>query len=124
MTDTWEFFHGAVQMLVGPGPVKQRLIEAYRQHLASLRDVEVPEPIARSFAALHDVLHGAQAAGGLTAPEVAVRKMPEREAANHAGSILEMFATLVVLREREPAARRLRVVGDKPDDAPALLSRA
>jgi len=124
MTDTWEFFHGAVHMLVGPGPVKQRLIEAYRQNLASLRDVEVPEPIARSFAALHDVLHGAQAAGGLTAPEVAVRKMSEREAANHAESILEMFATLVVLREREPVARRLRVVGDKPDDAPALLSRA
>jgi len=124
MTDTWEFFHGAVHMLVGPGPVKQRLIDAYRHHLASLREVELPEPIAGPFAALNDVLHGAQAAGGLTAPEVAVRKMSEREAADHAASILEMFTTLVALREREPLARRLRVVGDDPDELPGFLNRA
>ena len=124
MTDTWEFFHGAVHMLVGPGPVKQRLIDAYRNYLAPIDDDEVPEPIAGPFAALNQVLHRVQAAGGLTAPEVAVRKMSEQDAAAHAASILEMFATLVALREREPVARRLRVVGDDPDDLPGFLSRA
>ena len=123
MMETWEYFRGAVSMLVGPGPVKQRLIEAYRQHLASLRENEVPESIAAEFASLNSVLHGAHAAGGLSAPEVAVRKMSEKDAAGHAASILEMFVTLADLREREPATRRLRVVGDD-DEVPAFLSRA
>jgi hypothetical protein len=123
MTETCEYFHGAVRTLVGHGPVKQRLIDAYRQYLASLGAAEVPEPIAAQFSALNAVLHGAHAAGGLSAPEVAVRKMSEKDAASHAASILEMFVTLAELREREPAAPRLRVVSDE-DEAPAFLNRA
>jgi hypothetical protein len=83
----------------------------------------VPEPIAPQFSTLVAVLHGAHAAGGLSAPEVAVRKMSEKDAAHHAASILEMFVTLAELREREPATRRFRVVGDE-DEAPAFLNRA
>ena len=131
MSETWEHFHAAARLLVGAGPVKQRLIDAYRQHLASLRDTDLPELVANDFAALTSALHCAQATGGLSAPEVAVRKMSEKDAADHAASIMDMFVTLTP--DREPLqARRLRVVGersyvasdDDEDGVPAFLSRA
>jgi hypothetical protein len=132
MADTWEQFHGAVRILVGQGSVKQRLIDAYRRHLASLYATDVPDTIAADFAALHTTLHNAHAAGGLSAPEVAVRKMSDKDAADQAARILDMYASLSELRERERVqAPRLRVVGerldngdDDDDGAPAFLSRA
>ncbi len=127
MPDTWEHFQRATRVLVGPGPIKQRLIEAYRGNLAELRDAEVPDSIAGGFAALNAAMHGAHAAGGLSAPEVAVRKMSEKDAADHAAAILEMFMALAAQAERDSAmARRLRIVGEQrdEDDVPAFLSRA
>ena len=130
MADTWEQFHGAVRILVGQGSVKQRLIDAYRRHLASLHATDVPDSIVAEFAALHATLHNAHAAGGLSASEVAVRKMSDKDAADHAASILDMYASLSELRERERLqAPRLRVVGERladgdDDGAPAFLSRA
>jgi hypothetical protein len=64
-------------------------------------------------------MHAAQPAGGLSAPEVSVRKMSEQEAAGHAASIVEMFAVLTLIAEPDAAsAPRLRVVGgeDLGDD--------
>ena len=72
-------------------------------------------------------MHNAHAAGGLSAPEVAVRKMSDKNAGDQAASILELFAALSALREREAPARKLRVVGERGDDedgVPAFLSRA
>jgi hypothetical protein len=127
MAEPWTHFHSATCMLVGAGPVKQRLIDAYRTHLAALRASELPEDIRAGFESLNAALHSVHAAGGLSAPEVAVRKMSEKEAADHAASILDMFATLTALRETA-AGPRLRVVGDRiiddDDDLPAFLSRA
>jgi hypothetical protein len=127
MSDTWEPFQRATRVLVGPGPIKQRLIEAYRGSLAELRDAEVPDCIVGDFAALNAAMHCAHAAGGLSAPEVAVRKMSEKDAADHAAAILEMFTTLAAQAERESGtARRLRIVGEQRDEdgVPAFLSRA
>jgi hypothetical protein len=127
MSEPLTHFHGATRVLVGAGPIKQRLIDAYRGHLAGLRDTDLPEELRADFVALNTSLHSAHAAGGLSAPEVACRKMSEKEAADHAAGILEMFATLAALREREAAQTpRLRVVGERlvDDDLPAFLSRA
>ena len=104
----------------------------------SMRDrfyaTDVPDTIVADFAALHSALHNAHAAGGLSAAEVAVRKMSDKDAADHATSILDMYASLSELRERERLqAPRLRVVGerladgdddDDNDGVPAFLSRA
>lgn len=129
MSEPWTHFHGATRVLVGAGPIKQRLIDAYRGHLAALREADLPEEIQADFAGLNASLHSAHATGGLSAPEVAVRKMSEKDAADHATSILEMYVTLAALHEREAAqAPRLRVVGERllldDEDLPAFLSRA
>ena len=127
MSEPWTHFQGATRVLVGAGPIKQRLIEAYRGHLAALRDTDLPEHLQAEFAALTAAMHNAHAAGGLSAPEVAVRKMSDKNAGDQAASILELFAALSALREREAPARKLRVVGERGDDedgVPAFLSRA
>jgi hypothetical protein len=126
MAALWDVFDGAVRVLVGAGPVKQRLIDVYRDYLAPLHDKDVPEALRPRLAAVRVAMHKAHATGGMTAPEVSVRKMSDKEAAEHAVRILEMYAQLCSMND---AARRLRIVGGgddhgSADDLPAFLSRA
>ncbi len=127
MAALWDMLDGAVRVLVGAGPVKQRLIDAWRDHLATLHEKDVPEALRSRLAAVRTAMHVAQATGGMTAPEVSVRKMSDKEAAEHAVRILEMYAQLSSMTELDTAPR-LRVVGGddhgRADDLPAFLSRA
>jgi hypothetical protein len=131
MTAHSDDFHAALQVLVGTGAVKQRLVDAYRRHLASLRETDLPDAIRDRFARLRTAMHEAPAAGGMTAPEASARKMSEKDAAEHAEAILEMFSVLSALDDSE-SAPRLRIVGSGDDDTltddlfevPAFLSRA
>jgi hypothetical protein len=131
MAAHWNDFQAAMQVLVGAGPVKQRLVDAYRHHLASLREHELPDNVRDRFVALRAAMHEAPATGGLTAPEASVRKMSEKDAATHAVGLLEMFTVLSALNENE-GTPRLRIVASGDEDArtddlfevPAFLSRA
>jgi hypothetical protein len=130
MAALWDVFDGAVRVLVGAGPVKQRLIEAWRDHLAPLHEKDVPDALRSRLAAVHAAMHVAHASGGMTAPEVSVRKMSDKDAAEHAVRILEMYAQLSAMNEFDAAAApRLRVVrredhDHRADELPAFLSRA
>lgn len=127
MASLWDMFDGAVRVLVGAGPVKQRLIDAWRDHLAQLHEKDLPEALRSRLAAVRTAMHTAHATGGMTAPEVSVRKMSDKDAAEHAVRILEIYAQLCATTELE-AAPRLRVVGGedhgRADELPAFLSRA
>jgi hypothetical protein len=131
MAAHWEDFHAAMRVLVGTGPVKQRLVDAYRHHLALLRENDLPDAVRDGFGKLRAAMHEAPATGGMTAPEASVRKMSEKDAAEHAAAILELFTVLSALNESE-GAPRLRIVASGGDDAltddlfevPAFLSRA
>jgi hypothetical protein len=126
MAAVWDVFHEAVRVLVGAGPVKARLIDAYRDHLAGIRDQDVAEALRDPLARLRAAMHSAPATGGMTAPEASVRKMSEQDASRYATSILEMFAALGTSTEQETAPR-LRIVGGEDhvdDEVPGFLSRA
>lgn len=130
MTAHSDDFHAALQVLVGTGPVKQRLGDAYRRHLALLREQDLPDAVRELFTTLRTAMHEAPAAGGMTAPEASARKMSEKDAAEHAAAILEMFTILSALDESE-SAPRLRIVASIDDtltedlfEVPAFLSRA
>jgi hypothetical protein len=125
----WDNFERAVQVLVGPGPLKQRLIDAYLGHLSLVKPVDIPEPASTAFTALIEALKCARPTGGLSCAEVAVRKMSELEAARHAQGIVECFVALSWLRVAEAdaptAPPRLRVVSDSDgEEVPSFLSRA
>ena len=125
MAALWGMFDGAVRVLVGAGPVKQRLIEAWRDHLATLHEKDIPEALRSRLAAVRTAMHAAPATGGITAPEVSVRKMSDKDAAEHAVRILEMYAQLCSMTRTgcsaAPARRRRR---RSRRDLPAFLSRA
>jgi hypothetical protein len=126
MSGNWEQFRRAVLVLVGPGAVKQRLIDAYQQHLRCVDEADLPESVCVDFAALVSALSCTKAVGGLCAAEVAVRKMSEQDAASCNASIMAMFITLSRSHFSESdtsTQTRLRVVGDD-DELPAFLSRA
>ena len=127
MAPVWNLFHEATLVLVGCGPVKQRLVDAYRIHLASVREQDVPEQLRPRLVALRDALHAERATGGMTAPEASVRKMSEKDAAAHGAEILGVFSVLCA-HESELATPRLRLVGgvehDDAGEVPAFLSRA
>jgi hypothetical protein len=130
MAAHWDEFHAALQVLVGTGAVKQRLVDAYRRHLASFHAQDLPDAVRDRFVTLHAAMHEATAAGGMTAPEASVRKMSEKDAAQHAAAILEMFAVLSALNEAD-STPRLRIVASGDDvptadlfEVPAFLSRA
>jgi hypothetical protein len=122
-------FDGAVRVLVGCGPVKQRLIEAWRDHLSPLHEKDVPEALRADLGMLRAAMHAAPAAGGMTAAEVSVRKMSEKEAADHAVRVLDMHLLLASSEEDSGNPPRLHIVGathqaDAFEELPAFLSRA
>ena len=127
MAALWDVFDGAVRVLVGAGPVKQRLSDAWRDHLAALHEKDLPEALRARLSAVRTAMHTAHAAGGMSAPEVSVRKMSDKDAVEHAVRILEIYAQLCSMTELETPPR-LRVVGGEghghTGDLPAFLSRA
>ncbi len=107
---------GASEVLVGPGPVKQRLCDAYLRHLRDIDRGELPPEMAEILSQVGDALSTASAVGGLGAVEATIRKMSELEASQQAVRIMELF---VALSGRQPAEsttalpRQLRLVGDE-----------
>jgi hypothetical protein len=111
---------------VGPGPVKQRLCEAFVKHLQQVDERTLPRDLVPDYAAMSAAMHSAPAAGGLGAVEATVRKMSDLDAGRLAGQVLAMYVAIAGGDSREPAAmasRSFRIVGDE-DEVPAFLNRA
>lgn len=123
MQTNWDRFRDAAVLLAGGGPVKQRLTDAYQAHLKDLDPESLPRDLRGPFGALVTALQSGQRVGTLDAVSACVRKMSEAEAARHAQSIVQIFASL-----QEPAATSrpavLRAVPDADDEIPAFLNRA
>ena len=106
----------AVRLLVGAGPVKQRLSEASVRHLSELDDGELPRDLAVRYRTLMSQLTSVPAVGGLGAIEASVRKMSEQDAAGCALQALDLWLALNVREGRDGAQgvqpRQLRLVGD------------
>ena len=106
----------AVRLLVGAGPVKQRLSEASVRHLAELDDGDLPRDLAARYRALMGRMTSAPAVGGLGSIEASVRKMSEQDAASCAVQALELYLAIAGWDGRESPTvqqRQLRLVGDE-----------
>jgi hypothetical protein len=106
-----ERFEGAVQVLIGDGPVKLRLVRAYSEYLEDMLDIEVPASLGDSLNELHEALHRVAPSGNETPVRASVQKMSSGEAAWHAGTIVRLYVELLTLPRRvEP----LKVVETAP----------
>jgi hypothetical protein len=128
MISAWDCFHFATLELVRSSPIKQRLVSAYRRHLASLPQDQVPNEIRESFGQVMRSLSGVQPLPGEDAVAASVRKMSNREADDCAALIVEIFGlipkTHVAAATRSNTVVQLHPVERAPDEfeTPALIA--
>jgi len=131
MISAWESLHFATQELVRSTPIKQRLICAYRRHLADLPEDQLPAEVLEPFGRVLRSLRGVQPLRGEDAVVASVRKMSNQEADDCAALIVEIFgitsrvllnaarasAAIVQLHtpERDPATAREPEQFDVPE---------
>jgi hypothetical protein len=94
MISAWECFHCATLELVRSTPIKQRLVCAYRRHLAALPEDQLPSEVRESFGHVMRVLRGVQPLPGEDAVAASVRKMSNQEADECASLIVEIFGLM------------------------------
>jgi hypothetical protein len=95
MATTWEQLEGAALSLVRSGPIKDRLADAYRNHLAFVRADDLPEALREDFRACHDALTRERPLRGEDAVRATVRKMSGSEADELACTVVRLFAAIV-----------------------------
>jgi hypothetical protein len=94
MITAWECLHFATLELVRSTPIKQRLICAYRRHLAAIPEEQLPSDVRESFAQIVRNLCGVQPLRGEDAVAASVRKMSNQEADDCAAMIVELFGRM------------------------------
>lgn len=94
MTTAWESFRCATRELVRSTPIKQRLVCAYRRHLAAIPEDLIPGELRESYSQMIRSLCGVQPLRGEDAVAASVRKMSNQEADDCAALIVEMFGRM------------------------------
>jgi len=94
MSTAWEQLEGAALSLARSGPIKERLADAYRNHLALVNAEELPDALREEFRACHDALTRQRPLRGEDAVRATVRKMSNQEADDVACSVVRLFAAL------------------------------
>jgi hypothetical protein len=94
MISAWDSLHFATLELVRSTPIKQRLISAYRRHLMSVVEDQLPSEVRASFSRVVSSLVGVQPLRGEDAVVASVRKMSNQEADDCAALIVEIFGLI------------------------------
>ncbi|MCC7329723.1 MAG: hypothetical protein IT484_06160 [Gammaproteobacteria bacterium] len=105
-------FFSAVRSLSGDGPIKQRLVSAYKEHLEDLHEEDVPDSIRQKFTSLREALTAVGPTNGESAVHASVRKMSPVDAQRYTTSILLMLGELV--RVKSNGERLAFVKTDRP----------
>jgi hypothetical protein len=113
MSNAWEHVFAATAMLASAGPIKHRLAEAYRAHLASLDQEELPKEIREEFCSISTCMSCVRPLRGETAIQATVRKMSDIEAGRVAMRIVNMLGVLARQQQSVQRAPKLRAVGDE-----------
>ena len=108
MISAWECFHFATLELVRSSPIKQRLVCAYRRHLAPLQESDIPSEVRECYAQVMRSLCGVAPLRGEDAVTASVRKMSNQEADDCAAQIVEIFGTMC--KTQQNATRSTSVV--------------
>jgi hypothetical protein len=104
MSSTWGELQGAVLTLVRSGAIKDRLADAFRNHLAHLNADDLPDAARAEFRACHDTLTRERPLRGEDAVRATVRKMSTEEADEVACSVVRIFGTVTHESQQLPLA--------------------
>lgn len=105
MNTTWEQLESAAVTLARSGAMKDRLVEAWRNHLSLVSIEELPEALRAEFGACHEALTRERPLRGEDAVRASVRKMSAQDADAIAERVVRLFAALVheAVRADRPA---------------------
>jgi len=94
-SSTWEKFQQATVTLARSGSIKDRLSDAYRNHLAQVGEDELPRELRQDFRAFsHALTRERPALRGEDPVRATVRKLSSEEAEGLACSVVQMFSAL------------------------------
>ncbi|HEV2704266.1 MAG TPA: hypothetical protein VGV09_21755 [Steroidobacteraceae bacterium] len=102
MSTTWEKFQGATLSLARSGSIKDRLTDAYRNHLSGVAEDELPREIREQFHHVRCSLTRERPQRGEDAIRASVRKMSSHEAENIAKTVVQMLSVMA----RSPQSRQ------------------
>lgn len=108
MSTTWEKFQGATLSLARSGSLKDRLTDAYRNHLSAVAEDELPREIREQFHNVRCSLTREQPQRGEDAIRATVRKMSSHEAENIAETVVQMLS--VMARSPQSSVRSVSAV--------------
>ncbi len=95
MNTAWEKFQGATLSLARSGPIKDRLLEAYRNHLSDICEDELPREIREEFRAVSlNFTRERPMLRGEDAVRATIRKMSNDEADRLACSVVHIFSAI------------------------------
>jgi hypothetical protein len=94
MNTAREQLEGAALSLARSGPIKERLTDAFRNHLALVKAEELPDALREEFRACHDALTRERPLRGEDAVRATVRKMSNQQADDVACSVVRLFAAV------------------------------
>jgi hypothetical protein len=95
MSTTLEKFRGAALSLARSGSIKDRLTDAYRNHLALVDESELPRELVAEFRAVNRALNRERPLlRGEDTFRATVRKMSSLEADAVASSVVRMFGAM------------------------------
>ena len=94
MSTALEEFEAAALSLARSGPIKDRLTDAYRNHLALVNPEELPAALRAEFHACHDALTRERPLPGEDAVRATVRKMSNQDADEVACAVVRLFAAV------------------------------
>lgn len=95
MSNAWEKFQGATLTLARSGSIKDRLTDAYRNHLAYVTEDELPRELREEFRAVARTLTRERPMlRGEDAVRATIRKMSSEEADAVASTVVRMFGAI------------------------------
>jgi hypothetical protein len=95
MNTAWQQLEAAALTLARSGSIKDRLAEAYRNHLSLVNAEELPEGLRAEFRACHTALTREAPLRGEDAVRATVRKLSSHEADELACNVVRLFAAMV-----------------------------
>jgi hypothetical protein len=95
MSNHVDSLFAAVSVLAGHGNIKQRLIQAYADHLAAIDSDDLPLALSDTFAELRRVITRVEPMNGEGSVCASVRKMSIDEADECAGMMVRLYGDAV-----------------------------
>ena len=115
MSTTWEQLESAVLTLARSGTIKDRLADAFRDHLAQLSADALPEALRADFQACHDALTRERPLRGEDAVRATVRKMSNQEADEVACRVVRLFGAMTPELQHEVLPAAITAMPEMPE---------